>query len=196
MDSNARHWYLQQMGIPVWVPKGSENAAGVDAQQNDSAPVEHNVVTTPQGQSQSKAPPEPRPEAQKEAQPASNLSPAKAIAEGLRAQQSVDATADNQEVTLWLVMPNVPSNQRADAEALLEKVLNAVSVPDNRCLKLWATPDALPPRHIQHVWCFGIEPPPGLAAKTLFLPPIGEMLTNNEAKRFAWQTLKAAMPFV
>ncbi|MDD9893654.1 MAG: DNA polymerase III subunit psi [Gammaproteobacteria bacterium] len=184
MDNSARHWYLQQMGIPVWVPKGSEPAASVVAPATEVPP-------------QQEAAPVAQPVSPQSAQPQpSGLSPAQAIAEGLRAQQSVDASVSDQAVSLWLVMPNVAPDKRGEADALVDKVLAAVEVPVDRVLKLWAVPDALPPQHIKHLWCFGIQPPPGLTASSLLLPPVSEMLTNVDAKRQAWQQLKGAMPFV
>lgn len=174
MDRETRHWYLQQMGIPVWVPKGSET------------PLEQSDQTSAV------------PEKRTDASPAEagGLSPAQQIAQSLRGESSGDnAVAAGQTEAFWLVLPNVPDQQRAEAEALLDKVLAAVEVDKSQCYLLWAMPTQLPPNSVKHLWCFGLQAPPGVAAKTLELPSLADMLSNVDAKRAAWNALKAAMPF-
>jgi DNA polymerase III psi subunit len=182
VDAQTRHWYLQQMGIPVWVPKGSETALEPPEQMPAAMPSplpEKAAGTSPGGQAK-----------------AGGLSPAQQIAQSLRGESSGDNTvAAGQTEAFWLVLPNVPDQQRAEAEALLDKVLAAVEVDKSQCYLLWAMPTQLPPSSVKHLWCFGLQAPPGVAAKALELPSLADMLSNVDAKRAAWSALKAAMPF-
>jgi DNA polymerase III psi subunit len=127
------------------------------------------------------------------------LSPAQQIAQSLRAGTPLEvndqAITAATEVAFWLVLPNIADAQRPEAEALLDKVLAAVEVDKSQCYLLWAMPTHLPPASVKHLWCFGLQAPPGLAAKALELPSLSDMLSNVDAKRAAWNALKAAMPF-
>ena len=177
MDSQTRHWYLQQMGIPVWVPKGSETA--LEQSNQTSAAPDSGADTSPAVPAE-----------------AGGLSPAQQIAQSLRGESSAGNTvAAGQTEAFWLVLPNVADQQRAEAEALLDKVLAAVEVDISQCYLLWAMPTQLPPSSVKHLWCFGLQAPPGIAAKALELPSLADMLSNVNAKRAAWNALKAAMPF-
>ena len=188
MDAASRQWYLQQMGIPVWLPKGHADLTVGEAVEHNRA-VESAAVAAEPSSTIQPATTVPTSTA------AAGPSPAKLRAESLRANNAIDAAAGNDAVSIWLVMPFLEESQRAEADALIDKVLAAVDVKVERCLRLWAVPNTLPPAQIKYLWCFGIQPPPNSPAQALLLPSVADMLGNVDAKRAAWQQLKAAMPF-
>jgi|GEM_PF-2914084 len=187
MDPSTRNWYLQQMGIPVWEPRSQASQATQEAEQKPSESVSAEIAQAEQ------------PAAVK---PSASASPEQAGGSEAVERPAAPASADPElgssdaNATLWLVMPNVAADQQAAAEALLDKILAAVEVPKNRCQLIWGLPEAMPTAEIKWVWCFGIQPPPGLQASTLNLPPLSDMLVNVEAKKQAWGLLKNQMPFL
>lgn len=172
MDQDTRHWYLQQMGIPVWLPKDAANAAVSDTKEQK--------VSQPST-------------AAKATVDVEKASPAKPVVAD--AVDKAPEAAAKTAVTIWLVMPNVQASEQAAAKELLNKILAAVAVSPENCELIWGLPDAMPSAAVKWVWCFGVQPPPGLAAKTLSLPSFADMLANVEAKKHAWGQLKSAMPF-
>lgn len=182
MDQDTRHWYLQQMGIPVWLPKDAASAETESVPAVDIATQGEQSVSVPQSADKLPRAKDSNPETLPQAE-ASKGQDAAAVA------PPVSAPA------LWLVMPNVPAAQKAAAEDLLGKILAAVEVSTARCEMIWGLPEAMPTTAVQWVWCFGVQAPAGLTAKTLSLPSLAEMLNNVEAKRQAWGLLKSNMPF-
>lgn len=203
MDQSTRHWYLQQMGIPVWVPKQAEKIAadagvaeaaveesGEAAQPN---PAVHAETTQPQAD---RARDIESPESAPESTPPPSV---EAPQQPNPSDQTLNDEPQGSSVaaaSIWLVMPNIATTQQAAAEALLDKILAAVDVPKASCQLIWGLPEAMPAADVKWVWCFGLQPPPGLQASTLILPPLTEMLSNVEAKKQAWGLLKNQMPFL
>lgn len=207
MDAAARHWYLQQMGIPVWLPKEAvelQAKALSEAAVNEPAVVGSSDVIEAPG----------TPNTAEQA----GVSPAQALAASLRnaaegeavaspvavpkqtesqPNQLADAAADSpvMQKSFWLVMPEVAEADQAAASELIAKILAAVSVPAEYCELIWGMPTQLPPASVKQLWCFGLPAPAGVSANCLNLPSVSEMLSNVDAKRQAWGQLKAAMPF-
>lgn len=183
MDAATRHWYLQQMGVPVWLPKG-------DSSTEAQPPL---AVTETAKASQ--------PNALEKRQSVSadvevGLSPAQALVESLRSGAPAPAAVEAPIHPIWLVMPHVDASDKAAAQSLLENILKAVNVELSQCELFWQLPSELPPAGVKYLWCFGIQPPPQTTSKGIVLPAISQMLNDVSAKRQAWGQLKAAMPFV
>lgn len=193
MDQDTRHWYLQQMGIPVWVPKDAADAALPEIVAETAAIAETTAVKTAAEVAEAPvaktAAVEPAARQTESQASSSTSSPAPASA------PASPSTPASQSATIWLVMPNVAASERAAAQELLGKILAAVAVSADSCELIWGLPDAMPSADVKWVWCFGVQAPPGLAAKTLSLPGLADMLANVAAKKQAWGTLKSAMPF-
>lgn len=177
MDQDTRHWYLQQMGIPVWLPKDVDSAVVPTA----LAPADVPEVTQQAELSVAK-----------EAKAKVTEPVAKQRESSTEAVAAASATT---EPTLWLVIPDVPSAQKAAAEDLLTKILGAVEVQPTNCQMIWGLPEVMPGSTVRWVWCFGVQAPAGLKAETLSLPSLADMLNNVDAKRQAWGLLKNSMPF-
>lgn len=219
MDQDTRHWYLQQMGIPVWLPKSADSAVLTDDALINDGLAAPRTEKSPAISSQTAQPPvvvgagelpvakaaNAEPTASPEAGGSSSARPASQPQVPTQAPAQVQAQASHgapdlaahssAEPEIWLVMPDVPATQKPAAEDLLNKILNAVEVPATRCKMIWGLPDAMPAPAVKWVWCFGVQAPAGLQAQTLSLPSLADMLNNVDAKRQAWGLLKNSMPF-